>query len=235
MFLKHMKPRITSLPDCSTSNGNIFVDSISILSFTISIPIFEFLIYPFLRKHVRTTVRIGLGMGVAVLGLSVLLAIDTVGHVLASSDGSKICMFYDESLQDSVTNSIPIHSLVLVPVIFIMAVAEMLIFISTFEFICAQAPYGMRGLIIGIYFMISGISVGLVSILLLGFSLGYSKYSSMMKMSCGTCYMMVVVVMGCVGGLVYAAAAKCYRERQRGGQRDVNYQTILEGYYESKI
>ena len=153
-----------------------------------------------------------------------------------TTTGINNCMFYKNSFLDrDLENELPINPLVLNPIMFVMAVGEMLIGISIFEFICAQAPYGMRGLIIGIYYMIHGISGNLLlSLVLAGFSLGYKYHTPSVGMSCGTLYLLGVVVLGCVGVAVYVVAARCYKDRQRGGQRDVNEQTILEGYYESQ-
>ena len=235
-----MKSRIGFLPDCTSRS--IFVNSISILSYSLSVPIFEFLIYPFVRNYVpRTMVRIGVGMAISLVGLSSLLAIDAVGH--SATGPQDVCMFYSSSWSSD--NTIPVNFYVLVPVLFVMAVGEMLVYISVFEFICAQAPYGMRGLIIGLSFMINSISVGLLSMLMMMFAAGYKAQHSeetastvpgytgiSTGLSCGTSYLIAVVCIGCVGLLLYVVTAKCYRQRQRGGQRDENQYTTLEDHYE---
>ena len=230
MFFEHMKHEDFPFPNCA--NRNVFVSA-----FTLCIPIFEFLLYPFFRNYVpRTTVRIALGVGVSLLGLSALLALDAVGHHQLKP-GDQICMFYAYAQHKTLLH---LNPNLLVPVIFVMVVGEMLVYISTLEFICAQTPYGMRGLIIGIYFMIYGGCVGLLSLVMLVFAEGYRRGRNHggtegpgPVLSCGTSYLTVVVGVGVVGLLVYLTAAKCYRSRQRGGQRDVNDQTILEGYYET--
>ena len=241
MFGEHMKSKI-KWPVCTSRS--IFVNSILILSYSISVPVFEFLIYPFVRNYVpRTTVRIGVGMAISLVGLSSLLAIDAVGH--SASGPQDVCMFYSSSWSSD--NTIPIDFFVLVPVQVVMAVGEMLVYISVFEFICAQAPYGMRGLIIGLSFMINGISVGLVSMLMMMFAAGYKAQHSKETAntepsisagsgspSCGTSYLIAVVCIGCVGLLLYVVSAKCYRKRQRGGQTDENHYTTLEYYYEQQ-
>lgn len=113
-----------------------------------------------------------------------------------------------------------------------MAIGEMLVFISTFEFIVAQSPHGMRGLILGLWFMMYGMTVGFLSTVLMAFSVGFNNVN-FRQPSCGTSYFSAVVVLGGVGTLLYFVAVCLYKERQRGGQVDVNHQTILEGYYES--
>lgn len=216
--------------DCT--DEYLVTNFMSILTFTLCIPFFEFLIYPFLRNHVpRTTVRIGLGMFVVLFGLSTMLTMDAVAHSFMENSTS-ICMFYRQD------DNIPGNSLYLVAVIVIMAIGELLVFLSTLEFICAQAPYGMRGLMIGINFMIYGVSVGLLSLVLLVFAKGMKpKYGGkaleqVWGPSCGTWYIGTVLIIGSVGTALYIVAAKRYRKRQRGGQKDINPQAVLEGYFE---
>jgi dipeptide/tripeptide permease len=221
------------LDHCEDGNIPEFLvtDFVSILTFALCIPIFEFLIYPFLRNHIpRTTVRIGIGMFVILFGLLVMLVVDVSAHYV-SHDGS-ICMFYTE------TDNVRVSSLFLVIVIVIMTVGELLAFLPMLEFICAQAPYSMRGLMIGIVFMVYGLAVGLVGVVLLLFSKGLEgRYKSdttgtSSGPSCGTWYIGTVLVIGCVGTVLYIVAAKRYKKRQRGGQNDVNQQTVVETYHE---
>ena len=213
-----------------STNEYLSTDLISIITFSLCIPLYEFLIYPFLRNRIpRTTVRIGLGFLVALFGLSIWLAIDVAGHSSSVTPNASVCMFYNATDNDKIS----INPLSIISVIVIMAFAEMLIFLSTLEFIVAQSPYGMRGLILGLFFMLYGIFVGFGAILLAVFSVGFNTNFRELPISCGTSLIMAMMVIGCIGALVYFISAKLYKERQRGGQVDINYQTVLEGYYES--
>lgn len=214
------------------SDEYLVTNSVSVLTFTLCIPFFEFLMYPFLRNYVpRTTVRIGVGMFVVLFGLSSMLSMDVVAHSFMENSTS-VCMFYTQH------HNIPGNSLYLTVVIAIMAIGELLVFLPTLEFVCAQTPYSMRGLMIGIYLMIHGLTVGLVSVVLLIFAEGmkgkYRRHAlePIWGPSCGTWYIGTVLVIGSVGTMLYIVAAKQYRKRQRGGQRDVNPQAVLEHYYE---
>ena len=207
-------------------NEYLVTNLVSIITFTICIPFFEFLVYPFFRNYIpRTTVRIGLGMFVVLIGLSSLLTLDAVAHSVAATNATNVCMFY---AKDAHVLGKPAVSLV--PIIMVMAIGELLVFLSMLEFICAQAPYGMRGLMIGIFFMIYGISVALGSALLAVFSEGM-KGKNILP-SCGTWYFLTVILIGCVGTVLYIIAAKRYKKRQRGGQVDVNQQTVVEDHHE---
>ena len=218
-----------TVPHC-TMEYLISSMAIPLVFVTLSIPLYELLIYPFVRNWIpRTTVRIGLGIIVALFGMLALLAIDATGHSSSVTPTSTVCMFYENK---EGTGKISIHPVYLIPVILILTFGKMLFFIATFEFIVAQSPYGMRGLILGLWFMIYGITVGFLSMVLVAFSIGF-KYVTFKQPSCGTSYITAVLALGCVSTLLYFIAVWRYKMRQRGGQVDVNHQTILEGYYES--
>ena len=167
-------------------------------------------------------------MFVMLIGLSILLIADAIGHSTTQIDN---CMFYNHKGESY--NGLDITTQLLIPVIIIVTIGEMLVFISVLEFICAQSPYSMRGLIIGIFYFITSIFVGLLSITMLGFALGFKKHSGNSLLSCGTWYLMAVIVIGIIGTLLYIITAKWYKKRQRGGQTNINHQTIVENYYES--
>ena len=217
------------LSDCT--NEYLVTDSLAVITFALCIPLYEFLIYPFLRNYVpRTKIRIGLGFVVALFGMSALLSLDVVGHNYSERENKTACLFYKSVLAEKISP----HHLLLIPVIMLMALGEMLMFLSTLEFIVAQSPYSMRGLILGLFFMFYGIAVGFGSAILTIFGLIFEHidhHSS--QPSCGTSYIMAVVLIGFIGGLLYAIVTRYYKDRQRGGQVDINHQTVLEGYYES--
>lgn len=229
-FFEHMNSDYSSL--ALPTNEYLITNVVSIGSFTLCIPVYEFFIYPFFRNRIpRMSVRIGLGLLVILFGISTLLFVDVAGHLVPPKNFDN-CMFYINSTK------IPISSFYLIPIIFVMALGEMLVFISTLEFIVAQSPYGMRGLILGIYFMLYGIFVGFGSTVLMAFSLGWKHTFAIrnhVHLTCGTSYTMTLVIIGFVGFLAYLVSIRKYKERQRGGQVDINPQTILEGYYESKL
>ncbi len=207
----------------------IITNVVSVLTFTIVIPIHEFLIYPFFRKYIpRMTVRIGLGLIVILIGLSLLLTIDAMGHSHSGMYNASTCAFYH---QNSSNAAIKISYTSLIPVIVVVSIGEMLVSISAFEFICAQSPYDMRGLILGLYFMINSLYMGAICMILTAFALGFKDYAGT-SLSCGTWYIISIIALGIVGLVIYIVVANWYKKRQRGGQTNINHQTVLEGYYE---
>jgi len=46
---------------------------------------------------------------------------------------------------------------------------------AAFEFICAQSPYNMRGLLIGMFYALQGIANGITALILLVFGTSFSS------------------------------------------------------------
>ena len=90
----------------------------------------------------------------------------------------------------------------------------------------------MRGLLIGIFYAIDGIFVGITGLILLFFAKSHLYTHTL---SCGLLFYLVVLLIGTVGLVVYCVVARWYRKRQRGGQEFVNERAILESYYERAI
>lgn len=220
---------ISATPLSECNNESFFTNAISVATFSLCIPVYEFLIYPFFRNRVpRTTIRIGLGFIVALIGLSALLAVDITGHYHPVDEGY-ICMFYAKS------GHIGINSFYLVPIIVVMSIGEMLASVSTVEFVVAQSPYGMRGLMLGINFMFFGIYVGFGAVIMTVFALGLQNVDYTGLPSCGTSFLATMVMIGCVAAPAYFFSMRKYKKRQRGGQDDINHQTVIESYYESEV
>ena len=92
----------------------------------------------------------------------------------------------------------------------------------------------MRGLLIGLYYCLNGVSSTIAGVMLLGFAEGFSFRSSQ-SFSCGSSYYATAFLIAVVGFVVYLATALWYRKRKRGDQEFVNERAILESYYENVV
>ncbi len=107
---------------------------------------------------------------------------------------------------------------------------------TAFEFICAQSPYAMRGLLIGTYYFVGGVFTALTALLLLVIAKAFEHHQIVTHhLSCGSSYYLVVLVVGLLGMILYSVVAVWYRKRHRGGQEFINERAILESYYEHAI
>ena len=113
-----------------------------------SVPFYEFVIFPFIRNGVPPMLK---RMVISAFGgiiMSIyLLTIDIAGHY---SSGHNITCIFNET-QDEKIEMLPVNFAIFsVPFQILLASVTLLYIVSIFQFICAQAPYSMKGLLIGL-------------------------------------------------------------------------------------
>lgn len=109
----------------------------------------------------------------------------------------------------------------------------LLIFLSiVLEFICAQSPYNMRGMLIGAYYGFRGVFAFFSGIIILAFSMGYRLNPTFSRPTCGTLYYSLIIFFAILGFIIYYCVAKGYKRRQRDDSETlVNQHTFVEEYY----
>ena len=209
----------------------------------------EFLIHPvfvsFYSFCCKTLRRITIG---TLLGLAlslVLMCLEIVGHELQHS--TKVpCLFLvlNSSAQhysDSNT-TLPIDYLpVAIPTNFILALQIVLFITGAWEFICAQAPYSMRGLLIGAVWATLAIAAALVNAISLGWYFGWNRHppptnsTVIGKVGCGGFYFLSVFLLGLVGLVLFCGAVCWYRPRKREEEEDHQQQQLLEEIFDKEF
>ncbi len=120
-------------------------DSVSLWG-TLYLLVYEFVFYPFVRNRIPTTLkRVAIALAVAVLANIILLVTSTILYQLADSDS---CMFTDEHDH----SFFPVN-LIQILVSLLTAVSAMYFSTGILEFVCAQAPYSLRGMLVGLVFL----------------------------------------------------------------------------------
>jgi hypothetical protein len=108
------------------------------------------------------------------------------------------------------------------------AVGFMLLNIATFEFICAQSPHSMKGLLIGTFFAIKGIFelIGVIAVLtpVTVWCKPHDKFPI-----CGFVYYLLNIVIVLIGIIAFTIVARRYQYRQR--DEPDNIYRYTEEYY----
>ena len=191
-------------------------------------------------------VKIGIGMLLLLVAFAYLLAVDTSVHIIADVknnatffklhiSSNQICFLFNETAKYGSATHLPLSPYTLVPFMVLLTIAELFILLTVLEFICAQAPASMRSSLISLNFFCYGICAVFLSLFLLPFGFGFKDHLSHLKFSCGSTLLLSVIVVGILGFTLYCVIAKWYKNRQRGGQTNINYQSVIEGYYERMI
>ena len=186
----------------------------------ISIPTYRFIVIPLLKNHIPSLIkRAGTGFVLCLLGTLLDLTLDTIGHLHSNNTH---CMF-DTNSELVNTLPIPLYWLILSDIVHGIGAAIALA--TLIEFILAQSPNSMRGVMMGVSFMLlcfaTAVNYGLQ--LLLG------HFSNAIP-SCGFYYYLVLSILIMLSLVLFTVAAKRYKLRER--ERHVNIQAIAEEHYE---
>ena len=197
------------------------------------------------RKMKRPSIltRLGIGIFLFLAGILSVLVIDIVGHAQfeVKPNSSSLCMFamhFDAQHFGPHLPSLEMPWASLIPINLLLGIGPLLVWTTVFEFIAAQSPHSMKGLVVGLFFVISGFFQLLASFALLPFSLKDIWQSRHMKehppiTNCGFGYFLSVSVIAAVGFILFVAVAKNYKLRERDN-RQFDHR-FAETYYDKVI
>ncbi len=197
---------------------HIFISNglLSPLLVVICILLYLCLVRPRISYHIPGMLkRIGLGIMLLIMSLSISLTMDVVVHARKTINAK--CMFSGLTHDANIihNNSTLITSLPLFQNIyfftsqqFLSAVANMLMDIAVLEFICSQSPYSMKGLLLGFFFSIKASIQAIVVASLFPFGLAWHIES----LSCGSGVYLMNIVIGVLDLALFTFVAKRYNE-----------------------
>lgn len=158
-----------------------------------------------------------------VLSLTCMFVMDTVLHLRDNRIG---CLFSSMDLHNSTAPHPVQDTSPLIVQCTLSALSTMLIEVSLYEFICSQSLRAMNGLLIGMSYLIRGISQITASIVVLLFSI---RWAGVFFPSCGMVYYSMNLLVGLVALAMYAYVARRYKYRMRDEPSRI-YQ-YAENYY----
>ena len=207
-----------------TANGTMM----AIFSNIIWFPIYLWFVFSLFRNRIpRTFTRLGFGIVVSLLGVTSLLTIDVVGHALSTDRRANQtqCMFqlivtYTDHHTALSYPALNLHWAVLIVPSLLLEIGPLLTVTTVLEFISAQSPQSMKGLLVGVFFAIRGLFQFLNSVVIIPLSLKHPWASGEMLenppvTNCGFVYLLFTCVAGLVGLILFLAAAKKYKYRER--------------------
>ena len=216
--------------------------TMNLVSTVILFPGYIWISFVYLRKRVpKLFIRLGIGISLCLLGVVSLLITDVVGHALnrTSFTNHSQCVFQVILSNEKylIYPSLNMHWAVLVPPSLLLGIGPLMVVATTLEFISAQSPQSMKGLLVGVFFAIRGLFQFLNSIIIIPLSLKQPRASREMiehppVTSCGFIYLMLTSITGLIGLILYILAAKRYkyRTREEGMFRQHDVEEIFDRY-----
>ena len=211
---------------------------LSYCSLVICLPVYIYLMFSvFLNRTPRMLVRIGTFFFLFIMAVASLLVVDSAGHlILHIQNKTDIeCMFVQSIIPnkvDVISETLNLHwSLLIIPNLLI-GIAPNLLLASVLEFISAQTPHTMKGLMGGVLFALRGLSRLFSAMVIIPFSLGFwTDYQTAVPgVSCATGYFLVIVTLSFVGFVwfVVSACKYTYRVRNEEGFNQYDVEEVVE-------
>ena len=221
--LSHSKDCYNVLLDFATSAYVVVI---------LGIPLYELAVYPLARNWIPSTLkRAGIGAFGTIIVASVALSVDMVGHapINATTNAAVECMFVDNSTSSSVVD---INYLwVGISLGFIIGIELTTLVAALFEFVCAQTPYTMKGLIFGLALSAEGLTFALTGATFTTWIHAWSQ--PVTYPTCAFWFYLFIIVVTVVGLVMFGIVAKWYKKRER--DELAHEQRFVEDYYNKYI
>ena len=203
---------------------------------TILIPLHEFFFYPLLHKYfswVKSYWKFSIGVVAQAIRVVILLVLELMArnsYLVQNGKNSTLqCIFSEE--KGVLSSSFDIKWMVLPNIL--NAISIVTLGIGGIEFICAQTPYSMKGVMVGTVYG----SMGIITIIGYGITVPFTRNLitwSTGVISCGFWYLLLVIIVLIFNSTLLLILGKLYKNRKR---EDVlpNEQIFAERYYSHTI
>ena len=191
----------------------------------ILIPVYIWCVFSvFRRKLPKMFTRLKLGIVLCLLGVVSMLFTDLAGHSIAASvdhatnKTELTCMFKMIKTNHTLEyESLDMNwSVLILPSVF-FGVGPLIVTATTLEFISAQSPHSMKGLLVGVSFAIRGFSqlIGYLFIFPLSLAHHWERERGSSVISCGFIYLLISSIIGLSGLVFFSVIARKYKYRER--------------------
>ena len=210
--------------------SNNLSDAIAILL----LPLYIILVHPHIPKWCpRILTRLGVGVALLVVSVASMLVIESVGHFRASehTTGNVSCLFISEYRANShFSHTLQLPEYVLVFPNVLTGVGVPVLLTTVLEFISAQSPHTMKGLLLGVFYATRGLFIILGCVFIFPFAQEHLwKPCTGKNLNCGFYYYLINTLFGVLSFTVFGVAVKWYQYRER---EDVPYDPhYVENYY----
>uniref|UniRef100_A0A1X7UNJ2 Uncharacterized protein n=1 Tax=Amphimedon queenslandica TaxID=400682 RepID=A0A1X7UNJ2_AMPQE len=185
-------------------NKVVVIQLVSYITPLVLIPLFELVIIPLAPKIEYFLINPLKGFDLAYIFVIISILTFSIINIIARKSFKVPCITWGAS-----DPAIEVSFWILVIPYVLAGISEILAHLCLFEFLCSQAPFGMLGMIIGLFLFFDGISFDIGSMIVLTF-----QYIFLSK-TCASWFTIIFCVIAVVGLVVYALVARWYVKRVR--------------------
>ena len=166
-----------------------------------------------------------LGMVLFLLAIGGYGILETLGHFLSNNKSRNHTCFLDVKDEPSIILTLD-YKWTFIPY-FLIPLSDYVLMIVAAEFLCAQSPYSMKGLLFGLLFGSVGVSFAINYAVLLPLKLAIKKSPVSSRIGCGSVYYFSVLLILAVATACFICCCKFYRKRERiENERDKKIQNV---------
>ena len=181
---------------------NTFTHTSSVM---FSIPLYELLIYPCLRNRSPSILKsIGIGAAGVIASSLYGIAAELAEHL---TNGNSDCTLMHKRYLNAIEVGVRI------PFNILLGLTDMLLHKSYIEFICAQAPYNMNGLLIGILLSLYSLNATIGTLLCEAWSKKW--FDILDTITCGIWFYLTTLVLAVVSSALLGLVVQWYKARER--------------------
>ena len=186
------------------------------------LPLFIWIIFSLLQRHLLSIFsRLWFAALVYLLGVASMLCIDLAGHIVhnrESPQGTSMCMFILHHHHHGF--ELKLHWSVLLLPYLLLGLGQPLTMAAAFEFISAQSPSSMKGLLVGVFISVKAFFQLISGIVLIPFALRHLWNNEHMRehppvTNCGFGYLLFTCVVALIGLILLLVVARRYKYRER--------------------
>lgn len=211
----HLQTRCVQAASSSTYTPYAFI--------MYAIPLYELLIYPCLRNSGPSILNsAGIGAAVTISSSVYGMMAETTRQVVSNSTAE--CMF--TQYHNPATSDIN-HFIVGIPFKFLLGFTLIVLYTTNLKFICAQAPYNMKGLLIGLTYMLQTLFSVVGTILYIAWS--HQWIQILHTHTCGTWFYLATLLVAVILSVLLSWIVRWYKERER--DEIASTRTVVEALY----
>ena len=208
----HLGP--ADIPLCEWSWMVVNTGLLRYILSTLFLPIYAWIIFVLFHKRIpKIFWRLGFGIFLYLLGGLSIFFVDVIGHIQYQGNNTCIVLVDGDYWY---TSSLGMHWAAFIPSNVLIGIGPTLVTVTIFEFISAQSPHFMKGLLLGTYYAITGIYQFISSVTLVPFISDFQAIGQYPPHTgCLFGYALYVCVIASIGLILFIIATRCYRYRER--------------------
>ena len=207
---------IINTTECSAEWLLLQSGNLSYLVTVVFMPLYILFIHPCIPRWMpRILYRLTIGIFLMFLLVAAMFIIQVVANYNAiyKQDRNITCMFLSDIRNENELLNFNIPVLVLPNLL--GGIAFPLVYVTILEFISAQSPHSMKGLLLGVFYAFRGFFTLIGCVLIFPFAQEKYWKDTAHVTDCGFYYYLLSTVMGLVGVAAIPAATKWYQYRVR--------------------